>query len=65
MSSSTCVEYSRNRYDSRLAYKLKEENVCYDSDSTCSDNNTEFETKAKVKVELCRNYLDNKTCPYK
>jgi len=64
MSSESSARFKIGRGEQRQAYRCKDENVSYDSDSTCSDNNCEIESRPKLKVELCRNFLDNKVCPY-
>ena len=50
----------------------EEDGVSHDSDSTCEEKREkerlglmEMEPRSKLKVELCKNYLENKLCPYR
>ena len=64
-----------NRYmEKKLPFStLNEEDVVsHDSDSTCEDGKEkdkgfiiEMGPRSKLKVELCRNFLENKLCPYR
>lgn len=66
----TNIPYQSQSYVS--AYSVEKYNAnyddpgCLDSDSTCDDKPIlERESKQKLKVELCKNFLENRICPYK
>ena len=48
-------------------YKEKENEMGdNDSESTCDDTKiNDLQIRSKLKVELCRNFLENKICPYR
>lgn len=64
MSFESSARFKIAKGQQKQKYRCKDENVSNDSDSTCSDNNCDIENRPKLKVELCRNFLDNKVCPY-
>ena len=65
MSFENSARFNIGKGEKKQTYRCKDENVNYDSDSTCSEKNYEIDSRSKLKVELCRNFLDNKVCPYK
>lgn len=56
-----------NEKKKNCKYKEKENEMGdNDSVSTCDDTKiNDLQIRSKLKVELCRNFLENKICPYR